>query len=151
MKQLPDDFRELLRLLNDHEVEYLVVGGWALGVYGYIRATGDMDIWVGLHTGNLTKLVSALVDFGIPGPINAGFFAEKGNVFRMGRPPIKIEIITEASGIDFDESYPQRKDIVVDGINLPFIGYDDLVKNKRSTGRLKDLADLEGLGEDPLL
>jgi hypothetical protein len=148
MQQLPDDFKDLLLLLNEHGVDYLIVGGWALGVHGYVRATGDMDIWIGQSDANIQKLLEALTAFGVPSGIDSEFFKEKGNAFRMGSPPIQIEIITEASGIDFEASYTNRIMIEADGLQLPFISYDDLVKNKRASGRLRDLADLEGLGED---
>jgi len=148
MQQLPDDFRDLLSLLNEHGVNYLIVGGWALGVHGYVRATGYMDIWIGQSDANIQNLLEALKGFGVPSGIDSGFFKEKGNAFRMGSPPIQIEIITEASGIDFEASYSNRITIEADGLQLPFISYDDLVKNKRASGRLRDLADLEGLGED---
>jgi hypothetical protein len=130
MKQLPDDFRDFLNILNSRKVKYLIVGGWALGVHGYIRA-----------------LISALIDFGVPEPIEAKFFKENGNAFRMGSPPMRIEIITEATGIDFESSFLNKVEIETDGIVIPFLGYDDLIKNKHSSGRLKDRADLESLGE----
>lgn len=148
MQQLPDDFRDLLSLLNEHEVNYLIVGGWALGVHGYVRATGDMDIWIKQSDENIQNLLAALKAFGVPEGIESEFFKEKGNTFRMGSPPLQVEIITEASGIDFDASYANRILIEADGIDIPFIGYDDLVNNKRASGRLRDLADLEALGED---
>lgn len=147
MQQLPEDFRDLLCLLNEHRVKYLIVGGWALGVHGYVRATGDMDIWIGQSDENIDQLLRALNAFGVPEGIDKNFFKENGNAFRMGNPPLRIEIITEASGIDFTASYPNRVLIEADEIRIPFIGYEDLVKNKRASGRLRDLADLEGLGE----
>lgn len=149
MLQLPDDFREFLSILNVEAVEYLVVGGWALGIHGYVRATGDMDIWIGQSDENIEHLLVALEQFGVPTGIDGAFFKERGNAFRMGNPPIRIEIITEASGIEFDASYANRVTIKADGIDLPFLSYADLVRNKRCTGRLRDLADLEGLGEPP--
>ena len=148
MQQLPEDFKDLLCLLNEHKVEYLIVGGWALGVHGYVRATGDMDIWIGQSDANIGKLLKALMAFGVPEGIDSEFFKEDGNAFRIGNPPLRIEIITEASGIDFKASYPNRVLIEADDICLPFIGYEDLVRNKRASGRLRDLADLEGLGEE---
>lgn len=148
MQQLPEDFRDLLCLLNEHKVEFLIVGGWALGVHGYVRATGDMDIWISQSDLNIGNLLKALSDFGVPEGIDSEFFKENGNAFRMGSPPLRIEIITEATGIDFAASYPNRVSIKADDIEIPFIGYDDLVTNKRASGRLRDLADLEGLGED---
>lgn len=148
MKQLPDDFREFLSILNEKQVEYLVVGGWALGVHGYIRATGDIDLWVGVREANLDRLLDALFSFGVPQEVSKDFFEIKGNVFRMGSPPIRIEIITEATGIDFYECYPNKLELELGDLCIPFISYKDFIKNKRSSGRLKDLADLESLGED---
>jgi hypothetical protein len=147
MPQLPEDFKDLLCLLNEHTVEYLIVGGWALGVHGYIRATGDMDIWIGQSDANIQHLLAALNAFGVPDGIDHDFFKVHGNAFRMGNPPLRIEIITGASGINFTASYPNRVTIEADGIEVPFIGYEDLIANKRASGRLRDLADLEGLGE----
>ena len=148
MQQLPEDFKDLLCLLNEHNVEYLIVGGWALGVHGYVRATGDMDIWISQSDANIQKLLTALSAFGVPDGIDSEFFKENGNAFRMGNPPLRIEIITEASGIRFDASYAKRVIIQADGVDLSFINYEDLVTNKRASGRLRDLADLEALGED---
>ena len=148
MQQLPEDFKDLLCLLNEHKVDYLIVGGWALGIHGYVRATGDMDIWIGQSDVNIQNLLKALTAFGVPEGIDSEFFKENGNAFRMGNPPLRIEIITEASGIHFDASYPKRVIIEADGVDLSFINYEDLVTNKRASGRLRDLADLEALGED---
>ena len=135
--------------LNAEGVEYLVVGGWALGVHGYVRATGDMDIWIGQDPDNIDRLIKALEAFGVPKGIDRCFFKEKGNAFRMGNPPMRIEIITEATGIEFEASFANRFTIEVDGLKLPFLSYADLVRNKRASGRRRDLADLEGLGENP--
>ena len=148
MKQLPDDFRDLLSLFEEKGVEYLVVGGWALGVHGYIRATGDMDIWISQSDVNIDRLLSALAAFGVPEGMDREFFKDTGNAFRMGNPPLQIEIITEASGIDFASSYDKRVVVETDGLQMPVLSYCDLVRNKRASGRLRDLADLEGLGED---
>ena len=147
MRHLPDDFKDFLNILNEKQVRYLIVGGWALGVHGYIRATGDMDIWISTEDDNLDHLLSSLAEFNVPEGISKDFFKVKGNAFRMGTPPMRIELITEATGIDFGSSYKNKIEIEADGITVPFLAYQDLVKNKRSSGRLKDLADLEGLGE----
>ena len=146
MRQLPDDFRDFLNILNEKQVEYLIVGGWALGIHGYVRATGDMDIWIGTQEENLDRLLSAMEEFGVPKGISKDFFKRKGNAFRMGSPPMRIEIITEASGIDFPECYIRQIEIEADRVKIPFLAYEDLIRNKRASGRLKDLADLEGLG-----
>ena len=137
----------LLSLLNEHEVEYLIVEGWALGVHGYVRATGDMDIWIGQSDFNIERLLKALTAFGVPSGVEAEFFKEAGNAFRIGNPPLRIEIITEATGINFSQSYKRRILIEAGAMTLPFLSYDDLVTNKKASGRLRDLADLEGLGE----
>ncbi|MEM7791853.1 MAG: DUF6036 family nucleotidyltransferase [Verrucomicrobiota bacterium] len=147
MLQLPGDFKDLLSLLNEHTVEYLIVGGWALGVHGYVRATGDMDIWISQSDSNIDQLIKALDAFGVPSGVEPEFFKETGNAFRIGNPPLRVEIITEATGIDFEESYKNRLLIKADSIQLPFLSYDDLVTNKKASGRLRDQADLEALGE----
>ncbi|HAV14600.1 MAG TPA: hypothetical protein DCX06_14080 [Opitutae bacterium] len=107
-----------------------------------------MDIWIGQSDENILNLLTTLKAFGVPDGVDSEFFKENGNAFRMGTPPLSIEIITEATGVDFSASYPNRVSIEADDIEIPFIGYDDLVKNKRASGRLRDLADLEGLGEE---
>lgn len=148
MKQLPDDFKEFLSLLNETQVEYLVVGGWALGIHGYVRATGDIDIWISREEANLNHLLEALKAFGVPGEVSKDFFRELGNVFRMGSSPLRIEIITEATGVDFSDCYKKKIEVALENITVPFICYEDFVQNKRTSGRLKDLADLESLGEE---
>jgi hypothetical protein len=107
-----------------------------------------MDIWIGQSDANIQHLLNALSAFGVPKGVDNTFFKENGNAFRMGSPPLRIEIITEATGINFTASYPNRVMIETDEIKIPFISYADLVKNKRASGRLRDLADLEALGED---
>ncbi|MDG2170897.1 MAG: hypothetical protein P8L44_23550 [Opitutales bacterium] len=148
MKQLPDEFREFLSILNEAGVKYLVVGGWALGIHGYVRATGDIDIWIEIEEDNLDRLLKAFDLFGVPSGVSKSFFREEGNVFRMGASPLRIEIVTGISGVKFSDCFPNKTGIDLDGITVPFIGYNDFVTNKRSSGRLKDLADLESLGED---
>ena len=148
MRHLPEVFKDFLNILNEKQVRYLIVGDWALGVHGYIRATGDMDIWISTEDDNLDHLLSSLAEFNVPEGISKDFFKVKGNAFRMGTPPMRIELITEATGIDFGSCYENRIEIDADGITIPFLSYQNLVKNKRSSGRLKDLADLEGLGEE---
>ncbi len=144
---LPEDFRDFLNILKQRKVKFLIVGGWALGVHGYIRATADLDIWISVDDRNVDFLIEGLREFGVPEGVPKSFFQESGNAFRMGQPPMRIEIITEASGVDFNGSYERREEVDIGGLNLPFIGYKDFVKNKKSSGRYKDLADLEALGE----
>ena len=143
---LPEDFKEFLRLLNSHEVAYLLIGGLAVGYHGYPRATGDMDIWVGIDQKNAQRLVLTLKDFGFDLPeINDSIFMQENKVFRMGNPPIRIELLTTISGVDFSECYDNRVEDEIDGINVKIIDLENLKKNKRACGRYRDLDDLEKL------
>jgi hypothetical protein len=144
LKQLPEDFRDFLDSLNRNKVKYLLLGGWAVGVHGYPRATGDMDIFVAIDDANLDSLLKALYEFGAP-TINKEHFKVEGNVFRMGRSPIKIEIINAASGIDFEDCFERRDTIHVDSLEISLISFEDLLKNKRASGRHRDIADVETL------
>jgi hypothetical protein len=114
LKQLPEDFKDFLNFLNTNGVKYLLIGGWAVGIYGYPRATGDMDVLIATDEANLDKLLKALYEFGAPS-IAKDHFKEKGNVFRMGRSPIKIDVINEASGIDIEDCYSRRHFINIQG------------------------------------
>ena len=146
-KQLPVDFKEFIQCLNKHRVKYLLVGGWAVGVYGNPRATKDIDFLITIDSGNITQLQKALHEFGAP-TVGGEVFKEKGNVFRMGSSPIQIDIINHADGISVDDCYTRREIIEVDGIYISVISRADLIINKRSSGRLRDLADVEYL-ENP--
>jgi predicted nucleotidyltransferase len=144
--ELHPDFRDFLRLLNSHHVEYLVVGGYAVGYHGYPRATGDLDIWIALSEANAEKTARTLYDFGMSqGGVTKALFTEKSKVIRMGVPPVRIEVITTASGIDFEQCYKHREVMDIDGIPVNFISLEDLKANKRACGRHKDLEDLEHL------
>lgn len=143
---LPLDFREFLKLLKEHNVRYLLIGGYAVGYHGYARATEDMDIWVAIHPDNAEKLVAALKAFGFDLPeVKPELFLREKQIVRMGVPPLKIEISTSISGVEFDECYQARVVEEFDGVEVNLIGLEHLKKNKRASGRLKDLADLEKL------
>ncbi|MBI5585858.1 MAG: hypothetical protein HY892_18765 [Deltaproteobacteria bacterium] len=143
---LPPDFKEFLRLLNGHKVEYLLIGGYAVAYYGYPRATADIDIWIAVHSQNAEKMVAVLKDFGFDLPeITAELFLKEDQILRMGIPPVRIEINTGISGVNFSECYPERVKDVVDGIEVNLISLEMLKKNKRAAGRHKDLDDLENL------
>jgi len=148
LKQLPEDFRDFIRLLNKNEVRYLLVGGWAVGIYGNPRATKDIDFLIAVSDVNLTRLQQAMYEFGIPA-FDRKMLKEPGNVFRIGRSPIQIDIINQASGITFDESYSARNIIDVEGLEISMISKNDLIKNKLASGRYQDLADSEILKMDP--
>lgn len=144
LKRLPEDFRDFLNSLNKNGVKYLLLGGWAVGIYGHPRATGDMDVLIAIDEANLDKLLRALYEFGAPA-VEKDHFKEKGNVFRMGRSPIKIDVINKASGIDIEDCYSRRNVVHIDGIDISLISKEDLIKNKRVSGRTKDIADVEDL------
>jgi len=143
-KQLPDDFKEFIQCLNLNKVRYLLVGGWAVGMYGHPRATKDIDFLISTENANLENLRKALVAFGGP-PVNLKQFREKGYVIRIGSSPIQIDIINDADGINMEDCYPRKKVIKVDDIEINVIAKDDLIKNKRASGRSMDIADAEKL------
>jgi hypothetical protein len=143
---LPSDFKEFLKLLNSHGVEYLIVGGYAVGYYGYPRATVDLDIWVARTPQNAQKLVAAIKEFGFDVPeLSPELFLKENQVIRMGAPPFRIEIVTSASGVTFEECYAARTQAVLDDVQANIISLDHLKANKRAAGRYKDLDDLEHL------
>ena len=140
------DFRDFLRLLNSHGVEYLIVGGYAVGLHGYPRATGDMDVWIAVNPSNAKKTAMVLREFGMPEElITDELFLGRDKVVRMGVPPVRIEVITGASGVKFSECYSRREVIEIDGVPVNFISLEDLKTNKKASGRHKDLEDLEHL------
>lgn len=142
---LPNDFKEFLRLLHVHGVEYMLVGGYAVMYHGYPRSTGDMDVWFAVNPSNAAKLADALHAFGFSGAVTAETLLQPGKIFRMGRPPLRIELLTAPSGVVFEECYPRSRAVVIDGVEVRVISLEDLKANKRAAGRSKDLADLENL------
>ena len=142
--RLPADFKEFLKLLTSTGVEYLVVGGYAVNFYGYSRATADMDIWIALNERNSERTASVLREFGFS-RAEAGLFREPGKVIRMGLPPVRLEVLTSISGVEFEECYTRRVEAELDGVAIPMISLEDLKRNKSASGRLKDLLDLEQL------
>ena len=146
MIQLPPDFKEFLKLLNSHRVEYLLIGGYAVGYHGYPRATGDMDLWVAIRQNNAEKLVVALREFGLNAPqLSADIFLQENQIIRMGVPPMRIELLTTISGVDFDSCYSERIVDVIDSVEVHIINLKHLKQNKQASGRYKDLDDLQYL------
>jgi hypothetical protein len=144
--RLPPDFKEFLRLLNEHEVRYLLIGGYAVGYHGYPRATDDLDIWVAVHPDNARKLVSVFNAFGLDDPdVTPELFLQTPKIVRMGFPPLRLEISTSISGVEFEECYQSRIVDTMDGVEISLIDLEHLKKNKKASGRMKDLADLDGL------
>jgi hypothetical protein len=133
-------------LLNSNEVEYLLVGGYAVGYYGYPRATADLDIWVALSPRNAEKLVTVLQTFGFDVPeLSAELFLQKERIIRMGVPPLRVEIMTTISGVDFEACYTERVVDKIDEVEVNLISLHHLKTNKAAAGRHKDLDDLEHL------
>jgi predicted nucleotidyltransferase len=146
---LNEDYKDMLQTLLDNEVKFLIVGAYALAAYGYPRATGDFDIWIEASAENSKKILSSLTSFGAPtSGLTEKTFMEKGIVFQIGIAPRRIDLITHIDGVDFSDAYPSRKTIVIEGLNLPFISKENLIQNKKSTGRDKDLVDVKHLEEN---
>lgn len=146
--RLPPDFREFLKLLKEHEVRYLLIGAYAVNYHGYVRSTGDMDIWIAIHPDNAKKMVNVLKAFGFDHPdLNADLFLQEKKIIRLGMPPVRLEITTSISGVEFDECYRARIVDELDGVEVNLIDLENLKKNKKASGRPKDLVDFKKLTE----
>jgi predicted nucleotidyltransferase len=145
--RLPRDFKEFLKLLEENEVEYLLVGGYAVGLHGYPRPTGDIDFWISRSSSNAEKVFEVFVQFGFNSPdLSVSLFTLEKSIVRMGVAPFKIEVITHIDGVRFDDCYPSRLETQIDGCNVKVINYEDLLTNKKASGRPKDINDLIELG-----
>ena len=143
---LPQDFKDFLKLLDAEGVEYLLIGGYAVAYHGYPRATEDIDIWIASSLQNAQRIISALKEFGFDVPeLNPDLFLKPESIVRMGLPPLRIELSTTISGVDFGECYQGRVTETIDGITVSIINLTDLKKNKKASGRHRDLDDLERL------
>ncbi len=146
-----EDFRDLLVALIAAGARFLVVGAHAMAVHGVPRATGDLDVWIAADGDNAERVFSALVRFGAPLAamgVTRDDLLRPDQVVQIGLPPRRIDVLTGITGLTFDEAWSGRLTHEVDGLALPFIGRAELVRNKRATGRAKDRADLEALGEE---
>ncbi len=144
--QFPKDFRDFLQLLNEHEVEYLLIGGYAVGYHGFPRTTLDMDVWVAISPDNATKMVNVMIGFGFePEAVSPEFFINAKGIIRMGVPPLRLEVLKEIDGVEFKECYDRRIVENLDGVEVSIISLRDLRKNKEASGRPKDVVDLENL------
>lgn len=149
MNLFNDDFIDFIDSLNQHHVEYVLVGGYAVIIRGYSRTTGDIDLWVKRSPENYTKLLSAIVQFGLPEHAISieQFLSDEFDVFSFGRPPYSIEIMTGVKGLDFFETYSSATQEEIDGITVRVIHINQLKLAKKASGRNKDLNDLENLPE----
>jgi hypothetical protein len=141
---LNEDYKEMLQLLLEEQVDFILVGAYALAAHGYPRATGDMDIWVKADEINSISIYKALERFGAPvDQITVNEFATEGIVFQIGVTPRRIDIITHLDGISFDEADEDKIIVKVEGLKLPILSFDKLIKNKLSTGRERDELDVK--------
>lgn len=139
------DFKEFAELLNAHGVEYLVVGGYALAAHGHPRYTGDIDFWVRPSADNLDRLLVALEQFGFGSLGLRPSYFSGDSVVQLGQPPRRIDLLSAVDGVDFETCFQRREQVDVAGVRLNIIGIEDFKTNKRASGSLKDLADLESL------
>ncbi|MFN0140911.1 MAG: DUF6036 family nucleotidyltransferase [Pyrinomonadaceae bacterium] len=146
--ELPQDFKELFEYLNEHKVEYMLLGGYAVIAYGYIRATSDIDVVVSSGQENARRLMKALAEFGFrETELRADLFTEPDSVVRIGVEPMKIEILNYLKGVNFEEAYSRRRSVQVEDISVDLIALPDLLANKKAVGRPKDLIDADELNE----
>ena len=143
---LDKDFKEFIQLLNENEVKYLVIGGYAVAFHGYPRYTKDLDFWIWANPDNADRLLKTIQDFGL-GMLNLSKedLLDLDNVIQLGYEPNRIDIIVDLEGLDFESCYADRVDSMMDDINVHFMGLDDLIKNKLSTGRMQDKVDADKL------
>ena len=148
MDQLNQDFLGFIELLEAEKVDYLIVGGYAVGLHGFPRYTGDIDFFVEISTGNAGKILRVFEKFGIGDiGLTLGDFLEKDFVVEIGREPRKIQVLTGIDGVSFNECFGRKIEVEIGRINMKFIGKDDLMRNKAASGRPKDRIDLEELGK----
>jgi hypothetical protein len=150
--QVNPDFIDFLACLLREEARFMVVGAHALAVHGVPRATGDIDIWIENSRENAARVWQALESFGAPSTsigLQQVDLETPDLVIQIGLPPRRIDVLTGLSGLQFDEAWDTRFVHAVDTLRVPFLGREALIRNKRATGRFKDLGDLESLGEDP--
>jgi hypothetical protein len=143
---LSPDFRDFVESLNENEVRYLVVGGYAVALHGYPRYTKDIDLWIELDEANAKRMVKAIEDFGFSSVgLEKQDFLVPDQIIQLGYPPNRIDLITSLPGVEFERCYEARVEVEIDDLRVNFIDLENLRKNKQASGRLQDLADLEKL------
>ena len=140
------DYIDMIKCLNKAGVDYILVGGWAVNMYGYIRATVDLDVWILADADNAKKVYSAVAEFGAPvSEMKPEEFAEYGMIFQIGVAPCRVDIISKISGVSYADAVTRAVPKTIDGIPVRIISLEDLIANKKASGRAKDLADVEVL------
>ncbi|MBE2221938.1 MAG: hypothetical protein IAF02_10375 [Anaerolineae bacterium] len=143
---LNQDFKEFIQSLNNNQVDYLIIGGYAVAFHGHPRYTKDLDIWVKPARDNAQRLLQALDEFGFGSlSLEEADFIEPGQIVQLGYPPNRIDIVTNPSGVDFETCFVSRVTVKIDDTELNFIDLDNLKQNKKASGRFQDLADIENL------
>jgi hypothetical protein len=143
---LNQDFKEFIQSLSDHDVRYLIIDGYAVAFHEHPRYTKDLDTWIELGQGNAANILKALAQFGFGSlGLTEDDFLEPDQIIQLGFPPSRIDILTTLVGVDFDECFASKTITTIDNIQMNFIDLENLKKNKKATGRLQDLADLENL------
>lgn len=145
------DFQEFIQSLNDAEVDYLLVGGYAVILYGYYRTTGDLDVWINPTEENYTKMSNAFGKFGLPQDvITLTDFLDTNNneVFTFGRPPVSIDILTKVKGLVFEEAQMNSVINETEGFPINLISYKELIKAKKASNRYRDINDIKHLEEE---
>ncbi len=147
--EIQQDFKELLELFNRYNVEYIIVGSYALAHYGAPRYTGDIDLYIRPSHENAGKILSALSDFGF-GSLNlsVGDFSVPQMVVQLGSPPVRIDIITSITGVEWEDAFKNKISEYYGDVPVFFLGKEEYIANKRAIGRKKDIADLEAIGAD---
>jgi hypothetical protein len=144
--EIQPDFKELLALFNANDVEYLIVGGYALAYHGAPRYTGDLDLLVRPEADNADRIVAALAQFGFGTlDLSASDFVVPDQVVQLGVPPVRIDILTSLSGVSWEEAWASRQPGFYGDLDVGFIGREAFIANKRAAGRQRDLADIEDL------
>jgi hypothetical protein len=138
------DFSDLLRIFNDNNVRYLVIGGYALVQYVEPRFTKDLDLWVSTDSANAHAVFGALAEFGAPlNDLTEEDFAEEGYFYQIGVPPVRVDILMGIPGLQFDEAWPRRNEVIFEGLRVNFISRADLITAKRAAGRPQDIIDAD--------
>ncbi len=146
---LNEDYKEMLQILLNNKVKFLIVGAYAMGAHGYPRATGDFDIWVENSLENSKKIYKSLSEFGAPlSEIFEDTFTKKGIIFQIGVAPRRIDFITYIDGVNFKHAHKTKETINLENLPLPFLSKENLIKNKESTGREKDKLDIKYLKDN---
>ncbi len=140
------DFLEFISLCNKHEVEYLVIGGYAVAIHGYPRYTKDIDVSIRISGKNSAAMIKVIKEFGFASlNLTSEDFTKEGGIIQLGYEPLRIDIINDLNGVSFENALKNKKVVIYEGISINFISCEDLIRNKKSAGRSQDMVDIEKL------